>query len=372
MQLTTINLTCGSFFTTSINLEAGIMNSTGGNTCNGDGINLNASNVIFDCNGYEILGNHTSGTGAYFSNVSNSSIKNCKVSLFRVGIILNHSSNSFIFNNSILVNNTLGAGILVNRTGNTNISYNKIETNGTNSAGIVVTGLTASSNNYYSEYNNITNNIIYTYTTLSGSNAQGIKFLKFTRFNRILDNNITTSGGGSANAITLSDATSNSLRDNIIAFNNLTTNGSTVLTLGLSGVSHNNVTKNTIYSYRIDGLVQGLQLNTDGGVNNITENIIYIEGGTITGVGSHGMRIQSSGNLIKGNNITTFGVEASAIYLRTSTLRNNITQNNLTTYNNNSHVIYLDRSNSNKINDNLIQTTGYNASGIIFGTGTTT
>src|SRR3989344_3143097 len=365
---TTINLTCGSYLATNISLDAGIINSTGGNICNGDGIILNASSIVFDCNGYEILGNHTTGVGAWFNNISDSYIKNCNVSYFRNGIVLNHSSNSVVFNNTILINFTNGAGIMLNQTGNSNISYNKIETNGTSAAGIKISGNRIGSTNFFSDYNNITNNIIFTFTTLAGSNAEGINLLRQTRFNNILSNNITTFGG-TAEAILASQSTSGSIADNNIAFNNLTSFGSTTVTSALTGVSHHNITKNVIRSYATT-ITSGLDLNGDGGANNVTENIIYTEGATSTGLPSHGIRMQSSGNLIISNNITTLGVESSAIYLRSSTLRNNISDNNLTTYNNNSHILYIDVANQNRINNNKFESTGYNASAIIFGTGT--
>ena len=117
------------------------------------GITIDASGVTLDCAGYAI--NYSRGHGISAANKNNIIIKNCNLS--RVwpagadnvyGISFSGTSNSVIFNNTILVNDnakdtgsTRGHGISLSVGSNYNdVNLNSIQTRGGSAHGIALSG----------------------------------------------------------------------------------------------------------------------------------------------------------------------------------------------------------------------------------------
>ena len=73
---------------------------------------ITSSNVTLDCNGAIIYGeNYAAGTGIDISNVSNVSVKNCRLLKFQSAFIIKDSDRIFVLDNFLLDNN-IGLSIL--------------------------------------------------------------------------------------------------------------------------------------------------------------------------------------------------------------------------------------------------------------------
>jgi parallel beta-helix repeat protein len=96
---------CGQTVTGLVTLEDNL-------TCpTGNGLSL-ASNATLDCAGHILTGGDQSGQyGIYVRNVSNATVRNCKVEHFAVGIRLRQSTNSTLQNNVSQHNTTYGIEI---------------------------------------------------------------------------------------------------------------------------------------------------------------------------------------------------------------------------------------------------------------------
>jgi hypothetical protein len=82
-----------------------------GTTC----LNINATNVTLDCNGYAITGGVSTGIA---SNESNTTVKNCTMRNFAIGLDLNNTANG-TFQNNQFENNTIDINLVnVNSTNN--------------------------------------------------------------------------------------------------------------------------------------------------------------------------------------------------------------------------------------------------------------
>ncbi len=77
-----------------------------------DCILINASNIIFEGNGYKIIGNSSSGSGLIVSNSQNTILKNLHISGFVNGVVIDGANNSLIapmiYNNSLIDLNISG------------------------------------------------------------------------------------------------------------------------------------------------------------------------------------------------------------------------------------------------------------------------
>ncbi len=108
--------------------------------CPDQSIFINASNIVFDCQGYSIL---NSSGGFWAQNLSNITIKNCNVDAHGNGINLININSSSLLNNSVY--NALGGGINVYlSSGNLFAGNNVSKSQG--SAGFVID---TSSNNHF-------------------------------------------------------------------------------------------------------------------------------------------------------------------------------------------------------------------------------
>ncbi|NYZ77576.1 right-handed parallel beta-helix repeat-containing protein, partial [Candidatus Micrarchaeota archaeon] len=92
-------------------------------------VKITASNVVFDCNGFNITNNGTTGTTygiLLSSSLTNVTVKNCHVSNYSYGIY-SHQSNSSNFTNNTAYNNTQYGIYLDSSSNNTlagNVAYN--------------------------------------------------------------------------------------------------------------------------------------------------------------------------------------------------------------------------------------------------------
>lgn len=190
-------------------------------------ITVNASNIVIDCLGYQLLGNRT-GIGINSSGFDNITIRNCLISNFTNNIMLFNSHHNLITNNTL--RNATGNGLLINESHNNTIANVTSEaavssplnailiTNSTNNTLFNVTGRNtaftgiqfARSNNntmsnstgisstsvgvyiYYSHNITLTNNF-------AASNSNASFFLKRSNATNATGNNGTTvNGSGTA------------------------------------------------------------------------------------------------------------------------------------------------------------------------------
>ncbi|MBI2631622.1 right-handed parallel beta-helix repeat-containing protein, partial [Candidatus Pacearchaeota archaeon] len=328
-------------------------------------INITASNVTIDGNGYSIRDNTFNAVGIYSRNTRNTTIRNTNVSVGGYGIYLEIVNSSKIYNNSINSTNWTAYGIYLNSFSQfNNVSANIVNTNGTSAYGILI--------NTNSMNNSIVGNII----NASGNLSRGIVLQTNANNNTISFNNINTSGNfTNQHGISIS----NSL------FNNITSN--TIYTVGTtnsygiylsSGTNYSNVFRNNITTYGQSGY--GIIIQTNSMNNSIIKNIINTTGNTGAGIyivtttnnntiysnnintsGSNGYGIRVDSSLfsnITSNNIRTNGSSAVAIFLFVGTNYTTVIGNKITTLGTTGRGIDTrNRDHNNTIIDNIINTT---------------
>jgi parallel beta-helix repeat protein len=315
IQWLNVETSCGETITSNKLLRNDLIN------CTGNGLNINADNIILDCNNRLIDGDNL-GTdyGINLTSRKNVTIKNCRIQEFKNGIYLKGSSNeSLILDNDVKTNLTNGYGIyledfsklnkIINNTITTyqNLSYgiylyspslfsviseNTITTFGTQwSYGIY---LCDSSN-----FTNISENYVTTYGEQFG---YGIFVYDHSSYNNIVDNTIITAGNQSCGGIYIKRDTN----FNTVLKNNVTTTGTNLAT----GIQIENSTENTAFENTIttqgDSASYGIYILS--AINN------YIKNNSINAGGSYGMKIENSdNNLISNNNVS--GGNERDIYL---------------------------------------------------------
>lgn len=316
------------------------LNSTG--TC----LTFVGSNIELDCKGYSIKFGTTAGTvygiNAYNATVSQSNltIKNCNIttnntlSSSRVGIQIYNYSSSYIYNNTILTNGTsVNYGILMTNTEYTVIDLNNIKAQGTttNNNGIYI----SSGVNYC----NITNNIISSQGTV-GSTTIYIASALSPRINNIFSGNKLLANLGTTSSYginILNNVSSNTLKDNNITV--LATGGGTAIGILVTAIAGSPTDYNIFTNNTMDvrstgaGSNQGIFI-TGGNYNNITNNIIFVNGTTsIIGTQILGTAtLPTNNNIIDSNIFTLFGVGATSsygVYIKDKANINKVTYNNI-------------------------------------------
>ena len=184
-----------------------------------DSIVVERDNIVVDGAGYTVQGTVGMVNGIELSGRSNVTIRNMEIKAFYYGILLDSSSNNYIYGNNI-TDNTID-GIYLDRSPNNNISENNITNTRWN--GIC---LQWSTDNIIAE-NNIANNRIgvsiegsSNYTSISGNdienNTVGLVFL-LSSISSISRNNIANNEIGIAfysssnSSVSKNDITNNSL-----------------------------------------------------------------------------------------------------------------------------------------------------------------
>ncbi len=160
---------------------------------NADCIIINASNATLDCQGFTIYSNG-SINAIYATNQKNITVTGCIIwdiaaSGTNTGVYLTNVNLSYVYNNTIRLNSTVGGGygiVLESETGvishNNTIENNTITiTHSNNDHGIYLTG------------GSINNTIVG--NTITGQNGTGIYLGTLANANSILNNNITDVAG---------------------------------------------------------------------------------------------------------------------------------------------------------------------------------
>ncbi|MBN1386299.1 right-handed parallel beta-helix repeat-containing protein [Candidatus Woesearchaeota archaeon] len=167
------DISCGDQVTSSWFLSIDL-------ACFGDGLVINASNIVLDCNGHSITG---SGSGYGINNSAgfdNITIKNCTITNFTEGISFKSSSDSNILDN--IVSSNANQGIILRDGSNNNLIENNIADNNGQSG--IYLGSASSCNN-----NDITNN------QLNGNNM-GISLDAGSSGNTIFNNSASLNNYG--------------------------------------------------------------------------------------------------------------------------------------------------------------------------------
>lgn len=128
------------------------------NSSNTTCMNITASSITLDCQGYTIDGNDTSNTYGIYTNQDNTTIKNCRVSDWDNGFYLTYSSNSSL-NNITSSSNTYSGIWLDENCSNNNLTNLTINNNTWMGIFIYSAGDSTKSNDNYLE------NIVVKYNT---------------------------------------------------------------------------------------------------------------------------------------------------------------------------------------------------------------
>ncbi len=317
-----------------------------------DCLNINASNITLDCQGYNItFGNVTGGKGINVfdgdeGGYNDITIQNCIVVQNESGadhtaiFFGGGSENGIVYNNTIIVFGLDTPGMLFESNSvNANISFNNITTSGGLGSGIIIeedgTGA------------DISNNII----TISGEDASGIKMGDYSSNGLIYNNTVTTSGNWStADNTTLGGIFLEMLTDNInVSTNTITMSGHNTAGIWVWSCYNHSIENNIITTSGGSG--DGIFLSDLQGVN-ITSNTINITGDLGDGVYSY---ISEDPLLFYNNVITTSGIYAYGFNLEQDS-NNNFSSNNITTSGSYSYGVYSYESHNNTLANNIIET----------------
>ena len=326
-------------------------NLTSNITVNGSAIVINASNIVFDCNGFTIFYDAAGAGGVSAFQVSsrnNITIKNCVIfdanssGSTAYGINLTTTTNSTLLNNTITTNGTTeNNGIALSTSSNNNfIINNTINTFGTGNFNRGIYFILSSIRG------NITGNTIRTFS--GGFGSMGIR-LETANHSYIEGNTIITDGSSTGNygieatvalnitALNNNISTNGTSQNYGIIFENVgcTSNRIDGNIVNTSGTSFSNFGI-TLNSTCQNSSVNNNQINTNGGGfaigilvgntgNNVTNNIVTTGGGS----DNYGIQLITSAaqTIVENNNITTNGTTANH-GIRVAGVQNNTLTNN--------------------------------------------
>ena len=216
---------CGDMLTSSYNMTSDLTNSTGGNICPGDGIDIGANNIILDCEGHTINGINVWGNSGIFNvGYTKTTVKNCIVKGFWWGIFFGEGSGYCTFtNNTVISSGDLGIYLSYGP------SYNTFTNNNVSSNGNGGIGLYAGPS-----YNNFTNNIV------SSNTNNGIALDYSSNYNTLINNTINSNNNS---GIYISSSSSNTITNNIA---NSNTNYGIELESSNNNSMYNNYLSNSI------------------------------------------------------------------------------------------------------------------------------
>jgi parallel beta-helix repeat protein len=318
---------------------------------------MNASNITLDCAGFSITGNNTTNTYGVFSNQTNTTIKNCRISNFSTGIYINTDAADYAIIRNNTINTTFSTGCAVNSNGchgvfvnggdYANISDNRVSAyqygielyNGANNG--TVSNNTAYSTNYalilYSnannntiQSNNLTASSIGVYSESAGSRYYSNTITALTTnalyllasSNNTVENN--TISANSFNALVITNGANN----NTVRANNITS--ATYRAVYISASSNNLLDRNYLRSTYTSGGFGTLDFTAQSNGNNITGNTIN---STSTGGNKENPLYLGNGsnNIITNNTLRTSSIAGTAVIKATAASGNNtFSQNNLT------------------------------------------
>jgi|GEM_PF-4064566 len=321
-------------------------------------VKIASSNVVFDCNGYNITNNGTAGiTYGILLNgsLTNVTIRNCNVGNYTYGICVYSSSNNNLTNNSAYNNSQ--HGFYLDSSSYNNLTYNNASRNDVgfyieNSPYNNFTRNIADSNGgegfliYYSNNNNLIENDAY-------GNSWGFYTYHSNKslfFNNNGNNNAFGFVMDSSSYInaTSNNASSNSdsgfLTTNYCYYNNFVNN------IASENSNHGFQLQNTHYSNFTNNTANyntyGFKVVSSGAnifINNTAHN------NTQEGFGFYG---SSYNTLINNSAFNNVGVATGDGFVFYGTSDNNIVINNYA-YNNLRRCFYIDLSNGNNLTNNI-------------------
>ena len=337
-----INKGCGILSENEV-LTADVNSNT---TC----FTVNASNILFNCNGHSITGSDEDGTyGIYLESKSNVTIKNCIIEHYDSALLINSSHSNSIYSNAFhsnkiglnlksSANNTLKGntangnsknGLLMESSDGNRLENNSFKNN--NESGIFLDN---------SKYNSIVNgeisfNLLYGIVLSSNSNEIGNNNISYNKkygvyvasaLNNSLSQNSILNNSPAGIFLYLSD--NNSISGNIITSND---NGILLESSQKNLVKGNNISYNSIglvLNSSQDNIIatNSLMDNTIFGINLISSNKNEINGNEINSSSFALYILSSSSNFISKNRISLNNV---GIYLNTLSNENLIASNSL-------------------------------------------
>ncbi len=346
-------------FANSTSVEVGLrcnnLNSTG-TTYNmdrslnvpGSCFNITASDVVLDCQGYQInfsmssTGYGINVTGYANSFISNITIRNCDIhhnstQATAIPVLFSYVLNSTIWNSTLNTSGSSSRGMDIISSSNNTIYLNKISSKGDN-----ILFSTTSQNNTILNNNltgvnagndgidlsssgpNDNNKIIgnYIYNILIGvriANSIG---------NNLTYNNISTMTDDNAHGILITGGGNNTL-----AWNNVTTYNSRGINIYIQSSSRNNtVIYNLLKAPPVGGTpnVAGGILLENSDYNNVSHNNISSFGGSIGGSGASGLYLDSSKhNWLYNNTIWLDSASVAALAVASYSINNTFKENNV-------------------------------------------
>ena len=273
-------ISCGS----NINSDAVLTNDL--LNCQGNGLNITASNVLLDCQNHIISGNK-SNVGIFVKNMNNIAIKNCLVQNFGAGIYLEFVSQAQLENNTVskdssgIIFQSVSNSQLINNTATDNDNYgfslssfangylfsNRAINNGYIGFGlqiisnVSIVSNTAINNTQIGFYTGHSSYDIYVNNTATnngqGFQADGSDFITFAS-NTVINNNYAGFAlSGNSNTFTNNTINNNFLGINIysaqqnnITSNTITNSNGAGISIGVTNdISNNNLIYNNYFSH---------------------------------------------------------------------------------------------------------------------------
>ena len=303
-------------------------------------VKIASSNVIFDCNGYNITGNGGGGTAYGIllnGSLTNVTVRNCMVSNYSNGIY-GLSSNG-VFSNDTAYGNS-NDGFYLSQSNGNNLTANNASGNAnfgfyaSNSNSNRFSNNSASDNGYYGfELANGASNNVLTGNWIGGSQRRGLSFEHNCDANQITWNTVS---GGSWNGIYFWDNSDY----NVVMSNNVS-NDPTTETIKFEGhADDNNVTNNTIKNSYGWGITIHDSVNDTSSYNSIINNtncIYYadvnyslISGNVMSATGTNCFEMDgpSNNNLILNNTIYNSTYAFQIVYAPKNNLTNDTASGN--------------------------------------------
>ncbi|RJQ21527.1 DUF11 domain-containing protein, partial [Candidatus Woesearchaeota archaeon] len=327
-----ISAACGASITECCDITSSGSYTLANNINAGGGcLNITASNVQLDCQGFSITGDTSGSSG--------------NVTLFLLNNFI-HVQNCIVLDTSPVDNNLIQIGIALSAVNNNNITNVTVQTNGTRSIAISI------ENNAHT--NRITNSTLW--ANGSSFNNLGIQ-LSSAHNNTVENTTIRTQGGSNGNeGIRIASGSDN----NTIVNNSISTNGTSAnYGISIASNSHNTaIENNTIYSNGTSN--NNIAIFINGASNNTVRNNTLRPYGTAN---AYGINIQSSGdnNTIEHNAISTHGTGSNNIGIAFTTSRNNTVAHNIIQTNGSTggnRGIQLQITAQTHLNNNTINTAG--------------
>lgn len=331
-----------------------VANITGNDTC----FTINASNIVFDGNGFTITGNNSLvAPGISNNGFANVTIANVTITNFSQGILIVNTTNNTIFNNTI--NTTLSASLngdgvplLLSNLTNGHVFGNNLTSTGSNAQGFIAVFSARNNiirNNFFSAFgssavaglfvfsagdNNVTNNTFFSLQgggisaqslshrllIISNNFTTGAQAINFeSSSNQTVSSNSINTTGASGWGIRLSNSSNSVYESNVILTN---ANVSEALSID-AGSSFNLFRLNTLITGNFDS--HGVEMSAGSNYNRFIANNI-----SMSGESTKGFLVGGCTNTLIENNSITHNMTISdewAVVLNNGANDSNVTNN---------------------------------------------